>query len=76
MNVADKHVVLETPQKDKKKLFKNSHPLHQSQSRLKDTDLFLSPATGKFHKSLDKATKLSAVVYNSQTLKEVQKNII
>jgi hypothetical protein len=50
--------------------------LQQSQSRLKDTGLFLSPATGKFHESIDKATKLSAVVYNSQTLKEVQKNII
>ena len=76
LNVADKYVVLETHQKDKKKLFKNSHPLQQSQSRLKDTGLFLSPAKGKIHKSIDKATKLSAVVYNSQTLKEVQKNII
>jgi hypothetical protein len=30
----------------------------------------------KIHKSIDKATKLSAVVYNSETLKEVRKNII
>ncbi len=77
LNDADKYVVLETPQKDQKiKRFKNSHPLQHSQSQLKDTGLFLSPATGKFHESIDKATKLSAVVYNSQTLKEVQKNII
>ncbi len=50
--------------------------MQESQSQLKDTDLFLSPATEKFHKSIDKATKLSAVVYNSETLKEVRKNII
>ena len=31
LNVADKYVVLETPQKDKK-MFKNAHPLQQSQS--------------------------------------------
>ncbi len=69
--------MLETPQKDtKNKTFQKSHPLQESQSQLKDTGLFLSPATEKFHKSIDKATKLSAVVYNSETLKEVQKNII
>ncbi len=34
LNVADKYVVLEAPQKDPpKNLFKNSHPLQQSQSR-------------------------------------------
>jgi hypothetical protein len=27
LNVSDKNVVLETPQKDQKKLFRNSHPL-------------------------------------------------
>ncbi len=43
---------------------------------IKDTGLFLSPATEKFHKSIDTATKLSAVVHNSETLKEVRKNII
>jgi hypothetical protein len=51
-------------------MFQKSHPLQQSQSRLKGTGLFLSPATENFHKSIDKATKLSAVVYNSETLKE------
>ncbi len=71
------NVVLETPQKDtQNKMFQRSHPLQESQSRLKDAGLFLSPATEKFHKSIDKATKLSAVVYNSETLKEVWKNII
>ncbi len=50
--------------------------MHQSPSRLKDTGLFLSPSTEKFHESIEKATKLSEVVYNSQKLKEVRKNII
>ncbi len=50
--------------------------MQESQSQLKDTGLFLSPATEKFHKSIDKATKLSTVVYYSETLKEVWKNII
>jgi hypothetical protein len=50
--------------------------LQESQSQLKDPGLFLSPATEKIHKSINKATKLSAVVYNSETLKEVRKNII
>jgi hypothetical protein len=45
-------------------------------SRFKDTGLFLSPATKKNQESIEKATKLTEVVYNSQTLKEVQKNII
>ncbi len=40
------------------------------------TGLFLSPATQKFHDKIEKATKLSEVVYNSQKLKEVRKNII
>jgi hypothetical protein len=77
LNVTDTNAVLETPQKDQKKTtFQKSHPLQESQSQLKVTGLFLSPATEKYHKSIDKATKLSAVVYNSETLKEVQKNII
>ncbi len=50
--------------------------MQESQSQIKDTGLFLSHATEKFHKSIDKATKLSAVIYNSETLKEVRKNII
>ncbi len=77
LNDIDTNVVFETPQKDPKKTtFQKSHPLQESQSRLKDIGLFLSPTTENFHKSIDKATKLSAVVYNSETLKEVQKNII
>ncbi len=69
--------MLETPQKDTQKTtFQKSHPLQENQSRLKDTCLFLSPATENFHKSIDKATKLSSVVNNSETLKEVHKNII
>jgi hypothetical protein len=50
LNVTDTNVVLETPQKDTKKpTFQKSHPLQESQSQLKDTGLFLSPATEKFH---------------------------
>jgi DNA polymerase III delta subunit len=68
---------LETPQRPPKKiLFETPDSLQQSLSRFKDTGLFLSPATEKFHKSIEKATKLSEVVYNSWKLKEVQKNII
>ncbi len=40
------------------------------------TLIFLSPATQKFHDNIEKATKLSKVVYNTLTLKEVWKNII
>jgi hypothetical protein len=76
LNVTDTNVVLETPQKDPKKTFQKSHTLQESQSQLKDTGLFISPATENFHKSIDKATKLSAVVYNSETMTEVQTNII
>ncbi len=50
--------------------------MHQSLSQFKDTALFLSSATQKIHDSIEKATKLSEVVYNTQKLKEVQKNII
>jgi hypothetical protein len=50
--------------------------LQQSLSQFKDTVLFLSPATQNFHDIIEKATKLSEVVYNSWKLKEVQKNII
>ncbi len=68
---------METPQKPTKKiLFETPDPLHQSLSQLKDTGLFLFPATEKFHESIEKATKLSEVVYNSRKLKEVRKNII
>jgi hypothetical protein len=38
--------------------------------------LFLSPATEIFHESIEKATKLSEVVYNSRELKEVRIDII
>ncbi len=44
--------------------------------QVKDTGLFLSPATEKFHESIENATKLSEVVYNSRKLKEVRENII
>jgi hypothetical protein len=37
----------------------------------KDTGLFLSPATKQFQESIEKSTKLTEVVYNSRTLKEV-----
>jgi hypothetical protein len=57
-------------------LFETPDPLQQSLSQFKDTGLFLSPATQKFHDSIEKATKLSEVVYNSRKLKEVQNNII
>jgi hypothetical protein len=50
--------------------------LQQRLSQFKDTGLFLSPTTEKFHESIEKATKLSGVIYNSRKLKEVQKNII
>jgi hypothetical protein len=40
------------------------------------TGLFLSPAKQKIHDSIEKATKLSEVVYNTWKVKEVQKNII
>jgi hypothetical protein len=50
--------------------------LHRKACQFKDTGLFLSPATQKIHDSEGKATKLSEVVYNTQILKEVQKNII
>jgi hypothetical protein len=73
----ENNVILETPQKPTKKiLFETPDPSHQSLSRLKDTGLFLSPATANFHESIEKAMKLSEVVYNSRNLKEVRKNII
>jgi hypothetical protein len=77
LNLADNNVILEAPQKPPKKiLFETPDPLHQSASQFKDTGLFLLPATTKIQESIEKATKLTEVVYNSQTLKEVQKNII
>ncbi len=72
LKVAEKSVILETPQKSPKKiLFEPPDPLQQSLTRFKDTGLFLSPTTEKIHKSIEKATKLSEVVYNSRKLKEV-----
>ncbi len=72
--VAGNNVILETPQKAHKKIpFETPDPLQQSLSRLKDTGLFLSPATEKFHESIEKSKKLSEVVYNSRKLKEVRK---
>jgi hypothetical protein len=70
----ENNVILETPQKPTKKiLFETPDPLHQSLSRSKDTGLFLSPATEIILESIEKATKLSEVVYNSRKLKEVRK---
>jgi hypothetical protein len=70
--VADNNVILETPQKPPKKLLvETPDPLQQSLGGFKDTGLFLSLATEKFHKSIEKAIKLSEVVYNSQKLNEV-----
>jgi hypothetical protein len=73
---ADNNVVFDSPQKPQKKiLFKTPNPLQHSVSRFKDTGLFLSPATKKIQKSIEKATKLTEVVYSSRTLKEVQKTL-
>ncbi len=74
--VAENNLILETPQKPKKILFENPDTSQQSLSWFKDTVLFLSPATQKFHDSIEKATKLSEVVYSSRKLKEMWKNII
>jgi hypothetical protein len=49
--------------------------LHQSLRQFKDTFSFLSPATQNFYDSIEKATKLSEVVYNARKSK-VQKNSI
>jgi hypothetical protein len=55
LKVAGNNVILETPQKPTKKLlFETSDPLQQSLGQLKDTDLFLSPATEKFHESIER----------------------
>ncbi len=71
------NVIFERPQKPPKKLlFETPDPSQQSLSRFKDTGLFLSPATQNFHDSVEKATKLSELVYNAQKLKELQINII
>jgi hypothetical protein len=73
---ADNNVIFYSPQKPQKKiLFQTPDPLQHSMSRFKDTGLFLSPATTKIQESIEKATKLTEAVYNSRTLKEVQKNI-
>ncbi len=65
------------PQKQKTMFqFETPDTSHQSMSQFKDTFLFLSPATQKFHDSIEKATKMSEIVYDTQTLKEVWKYII
>ena len=77
LKLADNNVILDPPQKPPQKiLFETPDPLQQSMSEFKDMGLFLSPATKKFQESIEKATKLTEVVYNSRTLKEVQKKII
>jgi hypothetical protein len=77
LKLADNNVILDSPQKPQKNLlFETPDPLQQSVSQFKDTGLFLSPATKKIQESIEKATTLTEVVYNSRTLKEVRKNII
>jgi hypothetical protein len=72
LKLADNNVILDSPQKPPKKiLFETPDPLQQSVSRFKDMGLFLSPGTKTFQESIEKATKLTEVVYNSQRLKEV-----
>jgi hypothetical protein len=48
-----------TPETHKKILFETPDPLYQSLSQLKDTGLFLSPATEKIDETIEKAMKLS-----------------
>jgi hypothetical protein len=72
LKLADNNVIFDSPQKPQKKnLFETPDPLQHSMSRFKDMGLFLSPATKKIQESIEKATKLTEVVYNSQTLKVV-----
>jgi hypothetical protein len=76
LKLADNNVFFYSPQKTQKKnLFETPDPLQHSMSRFKDTGLFLSPATKKIQESIEKATKLTELVYNSRTLKEVQKTL-
>jgi hypothetical protein len=77
LKLADNNVIFDSPQKPQKKnLFETPDPLQNSVSQFKDTGLFLSPATKKIQESIEKATKVTEVVYNSRTLKELQKIII
>jgi hypothetical protein len=77
MMVAENNVILDTPQKPKTTFqFETPDTSHQSLRQFKDTFLFLSPATQKFHDSIEKATKLSEVVNNTRTLREVQKILL
>jgi hypothetical protein len=70
LKLADNNVILDSPQKPPKKLlFETPDPLQQS---VRDTGLFLSPATKQFQESIEKATKMTEVVYNSRTLKEMK----
>ncbi len=64
------------PQKQKQNQFETPDTSHQALSQFKDTFLFLSPETQKFHDNIEKATKLSVIVYNTRTLTEVWKSII
>jgi hypothetical protein len=72
LKVAENNEILDTPQKPKI-IFQFEIPdtLHEILSQFKDTFLFLSPATQKIHDCIEKATKLSEVVYNTWKLKEV-----
>jgi hypothetical protein len=77
LKLADNNVIFDSPQKPQKKnLFETPDPLQHSVSQVKDTGLFLSPAKKIIQESIEKATKLTEVVYCSRTLKEVQKSII
>ncbi len=51
-------------------------PLQHSVSRFKDTGFNSIAMNKKIQESIEKATKLTEVEYNSPTLKEVQRNII
>ncbi len=72
--VAENNMILDTLHKTTN-LFQFETPDNSNQelSWFKDTFTFLSPATRKFHDSIEKATKLSENIYNTQKLKEVQK---
>jgi hypothetical protein len=73
LNVADKYVVLETPQKDpQKNLFKNSHlSSFAAKPELIKRHRFISITSNRKISQEYSQGWLSAVVYNSQTLKEV-----
>jgi hypothetical protein len=77
LKVAENNVILDTPQKPKTIFqFETPDTSHQSQSQFIGTFLFLSPAIHKIHDSIEKATKMSEVVYNTRKLKEAQKTLL